>query len=51
MRSKEFVGGTDQEIAAERRYIDQSMRPVVHRIDVGERPDGMSLADNIFNWF
>ena len=38
VRSEEFISGTDQEVAVERGHVDQAVRPIVHGVDIGERP-------------
>src|SRR5215471_11107595 len=42
MRAEELVSGAGQEVTINRGDIDKSMRPVVNRVDVGERSCGVS---------
>jgi len=44
---EEFVGGAAEKIAAEVLYIDGGVWGVMHRIEEGERPDGLGHADDL----
>lgn len=44
---EEFVGGAAEKIAAEVLHIDGGVRGVMHRIEEGERPDGLGHADDL----
>ena len=46
MRSEEFVGGADEEVAIERGHVDEAVRAIVHGVDVGKRTGGVSQADD-----
>ena len=39
VRAIELVGGADQKIAIQRSNVDQAVRRVVYRVDVGQRPE------------
>ena len=47
--TEEFVSGADQKVAIERSHIDQTVRPVVHGIDVGQRSDGVRQTNHLFH--
>ena len=49
VRTKELVSRARQEIAVQRRYVDQSVRSIVDSIDVGKRAGFVREMDNFLH--
>ena len=47
--SKKFVGGASEKIAVECGHIDQAVRSVVNRVDVGQGSGALGEADDFFH--